>query len=356
LLTSWRLWLGAIVSVTFLAVLLIGFDLSGMRSALADANYLYLIPGAGLFLVSLYFRAVRWRYLLKPFADTRANRLYPVVLVGYMTNGLLPMRLGELAQSYYLSTREPVRGPTALATLLIERVFDGIMPLFFLGTAALFLDIPGLAEEIGGAASMPLWAVRLAVLFPFIGFLGAMVLAVTHPQIFLAAASWMIRRLPERLAGSALELAVRFISGFSGLHHPRRLLILMALSAPIWLAAAGIYFIVALAFDLQDQLGHIGGLVLASSVPSSKGSVGPFEVAAALALVFVGVSSGSASAYAVIIHATTLLPPVVLGVVYLGVKRVSIGQLTRDMTVGGLPRAPQRSCFRPRERASVADR
>ena len=53
MLTSWRLWLGAIVSVTFLAVLLIGFDLSGMRSALADANYLYLIPGAGLWDVSL---------------------------------------------------------------------------------------------------------------------------------------------------------------------------------------------------------------------------------------------------------------------------------------------------------------
>ena len=58
---------------------------------------------------------VRWRYLLGPFAKVRVNRLYPVIMIGYMANNVLPMRLGELARSYYLSTREDVRGSTALA-------------------------------------------------------------------------------------------------------------------------------------------------------------------------------------------------------------------------------------------------
>ena len=56
-----------------------------------------------------------------------------MVAVGYMANNLLPVRLGELVRSYYLARREPVRASTALATIIVERVFDGLVLLFFFG-------------------------------------------------------------------------------------------------------------------------------------------------------------------------------------------------------------------------------
>ena len=54
------------------------------------------------------------------------TRLYPVVIIGYMSNNLLPARLGELVRSYYLAQREGVSGSSALATIAVERVYDGV--------------------------------------------------------------------------------------------------------------------------------------------------------------------------------------------------------------------------------------
>ena len=171
LLTSRRLWLGFAVTGAFLAVLFLKIDLDGMRSALAEANYVYLLPAVLVYFASFYARAVRWRYVLGPFARVRANRLYPVIMVGYMANNVLPMRLGEVARSYYLSTREPVRASTALATVVIERVFDGLTLLFFLAAAALFLPVPGLADRMADSVSVPVWLLAIAVIAPFVGVL-----------------------------------------------------------------------------------------------------------------------------------------------------------------------------------------
>ena len=190
-MTSRRLWLGFAVTGAFLAVLFLKIDLDGMRSALAEANYVYLLPAVLVYFASFYARAVRWRYVLGPFARVRANRLYPVIMVGYMANNVLPMRLGEVARSYYLSTREPVRASTALATVVIERVFDGLTLLFFLAAAALFLPVPGLADRMADSVSVPVWLLAIAVIAPFVGVLFLMVTAAVYPDVFLRVARWI---------------------------------------------------------------------------------------------------------------------------------------------------------------------
>ena len=144
-----RIWLGIAITALFVALGLVRLDLGETWSAAAAANYAYLVPAIAVYFVSLYVRSYRWRYLLQPFAAVHSWRLYPVILVGYMANTLLPVRLGELARSYYLSVREPVRGSTALATILVERVFDGLTLLVFLAVAALFLPIEALALRLG---------------------------------------------------------------------------------------------------------------------------------------------------------------------------------------------------------------
>jgi uncharacterized protein (TIRG00374 family) len=311
-----------------------------MRAALANANYLYLIPAIGVYFVSLYVRAFRWRYLLRPFAETRTNRLYPVIMVGYMANNILPMRLGELVRSYYLSTREPVRGTTALATILIERVLDGLTLLFILAVATLFLPVGGLADRISDSVGFPLWLLAVAVIVPFVSVLSLMVSAAMYPDLFLKAARRITGRLPERVSERAYGFTVRFIAGFEGIHRPSRLLTSFALSVPIWIAEGTMYYIIALGFDLQSDFDSVGLMLaamlvltassnLATAIPSSQGSVGPFEFFAALSLVFLGVASGVASAYALVLHLALLLPVIVAGMAHLAYRGVSLGELTR---------------------------
>ncbi len=340
MLTSPRFWLGLAITGGFLALLLIRVDFSGLAEALAEANYALLPPAIAVYFGSFYFRAARWRYLLRPFVRTRTARLYPVIIVGYMANNLLPMRIGEIVRSYYLSLREPVRGATGLATVIVERVFDGLTLLFFLAAGALFLPLSGLAGRVGDAVHLPTWAILAAVLVPFLGVLGLMVLAAMRPEPFLAASRWLAGRLPSRFRNVAQGMAERLILGFEGLHRPERLGAVFVLSVPVWLAEGLMYYIVALAFGLDDQLGGLWMLAtamlvvvaisnLALSIPSSQGSVGPFEFFATLSLVFLGVSSGAASAYAIVLHLALLLPVIAAGLIHLATRSVSLSQLVR---------------------------
>ncbi|MEX2431132.1 MAG: lysylphosphatidylglycerol synthase transmembrane domain-containing protein, partial [Dehalococcoidia bacterium] len=340
MLANRRVWLGAAVTAGFLLLLFLRIDFAEMRTALVTANYTYLVPAIAIYFVSLYFRSSRWRYLLRPFAAIETRRLYPVVIVGYMANNLLPMRIGELARSYFLSTREPVRGSTALATVVVERVFDGLVMFLFLAVGAFFLPVTGLAGRISEFVGIPEWGVGILVIAPFATVLGLIIVIALYPNSFRGFAQSLGRRLPERIGLPAYGLAERFIAGFAGLHRPQRLAAVLLLSLPIWTAEAVMYYIVALGFGLQAHLGGLASMMagmlvftavanLATSIPSSQGSVGPFEFFSTIALVFLGAGSGLASAYAIVLHAALLLPVIVAGLVYLASQSLTLGQLAK---------------------------
>ena len=340
MLTSGRFWIGGSVTTVFIALLMYRLDFAEMGRALADANYFYLIPAIIVYFGSLYFRSYRWRFLLKPFTETSTMRLYPVVMVGYMANNLLPMRIGELARSYYLSTREPVRGSTALATILIERVFDGLTLLFILAASALFLPVFGLAERVSDSTNLPIWVVGTALVVPFFAVFALMISAASYQDLFKQSVSKVVRFAPAKYRDLTLGFLVRFLSGFEGLHHPRRLATVFILTIPIWAAEGTMYYIIALGFDLHAEFTSVGLMIaamlvltsvsnLATSIPSSQGSVGPFEFFASLCLVFLGISGGVATAYAVVLHLALLLPVIAGGFIHLAIRGISFKELSR---------------------------
>ncbi len=343
-----RLLLGLAPAVGFLALLFFLFVRSDYRTwldALSEANYAWLAPALVAYFASFYLRAFRWRYLLSPFADTTTARLYPVVIVGYMANNILPLRAGEFVRSYYLSRREPVSGATALATIVVERIFDGLLMLLLLSAGVLFLPFSGLPEGVRDAVDIPVWAAAAVMVVPFVGGFAVIILAALHPQRFLAMSNGLARRLPAPVRFRALisAFAKRFLDGFEGLHRPGRLTRVAVLTVPVWVTEGVTYYCIALGFDLDAQLGSpwllAGSMLLiislanlAISVPLSQGGVGPFEIFAALALVVLGVESVQASAYAVVLHAALLLPVIVVGLVYLGLRSIPLGDLVQSRT------------------------
>ena len=145
---TWQFWLGLGVSVLLLLVLFWQVDFHEIRQALSDANYVYLAPSIALYFVGVYFRAFRWRYLLQPLRPLAASRVYPVVVIGYMANNLLPARLGELVRAYYLARREQLSASSALGTVAVERVYDGMTLLAWAAIAGPALWLMG---EFDGA-------------------------------------------------------------------------------------------------------------------------------------------------------------------------------------------------------------
>ena len=148
-LKNWRLWLGIGVSTIFLVFLIWTIDLDDLARALKDANYLYIAPAIAIYFVGIYFRSLRWQYILSPLQDIGARRLYPVVVMGYAANNVLPARAGELVRSYYLAQREQVSGSSALATIGVERIYDAITLFTISVASALILLLLGVFRRRG---------------------------------------------------------------------------------------------------------------------------------------------------------------------------------------------------------------
>ena len=316
----WQFWLGLCVSAALLLVLVWQVDLTETRDALAEANYVLLAPAIALYFVAVYFRAVRWRYLLSPLRILSVPRLYPVVVIGYMANNLLPARLGELVRSYYLARREGINASSALGTVAVERVYDGVTLLAWAAVAGPALWLLG---EFDGASntSRTTWIIlALLTVVLFAGALTFLTCMATMPR-FMSLFDRLTRLVPVRFRPKVQELVRTFVDGLSILNSPRKHLGLFLLSLPVWGLEAAMYFLISYSFGIDDHFGSVGVLVLvvvlltatsnlATSVPGSIGGIGPFEVVAQQTLVALGIGASVAGAYAGFLHLVALWLPV----------------------------------------------
>ena len=336
---NWQLWLGLGVSVGLLLVLVYQVDLAEMRDALADANYVYLAPAIALYFVAVYFRAVRWRYLLSPLIILSVGRLYPVVVIGYMANNLLPARLGELVRSYYLARREPINASSALGTIAVERVYDGVTLLAWAAFAGPALLLLGEFDGVSDTSRITWIVLATLTVTLFLGALTVLTCLAMVPR-FLSYLDRLIGVVPARFRPKVQELAQTFVEGLSILNSPRKHLGLFLLSLPVWGFEGVMYFLIGHSFGIYDYFGSTGVLVLvvvlvtatsnlATSVPSSIGGIGPFEVVAQQTLMALGVGASVAGAYAGFLHLVALWLPVnLVGLVLMWQQNLSLKGLT----------------------------
>ena len=342
---NWQFLLGLGVSAGLLFVLVYQVDLAEMRDALMEANYLYLVPAIVLYFVAVYFRSVRWRYLLSPLRLLSVGRLYPVVIIGYMANNLLPARLGEVVRSYYLARRERIHASSALGTIAVERVYDGVTLLAWAAVAGPTLLLLGEFDGVSDTSRTTWIVLTTLTVALFVGALGVLTCLAVVPR-FTLYLDRLIGFVPARFQPKARQLAQTFVEGLSILNSPRKHLGLFLLSLPVWGFEGGMYFLIGHSFGIDDYFGSTGVFMLvvvlltatsnlATSVPSSIGGIGPFEVVAQQTLMALGVGASVAGAYVGFLHLVALWLPVNLaGLVLLWQQNLSLKGLTQAPQTG----------------------
>ena len=317
----WQFWLGIGISLIFLYIALRGLRIVDVWDVLKTANYWWLIPGIGMYFLAVWARTWRWRYLLKPIKLIPTQRLFPTVVIGYMGNNIYPARIGEVLRSYVLRQDEDVPMSASLATIIVERIFDGVVMLGFV-----FLNLPrlaGMSGDSGFIGTIQTLAVYGAALFAaaLIFFL----LAAMYPQPIFRASKVLIERLlPERYQQKTLGLAERFMEGLKALRSPASVLIVFLISLLVWLLESAKYWFVMQAFPFQVDfftLMLMNGIVnLATTIPSAPGYVGTFDAPGIAVLKAAGVAGAVAAAYTIALHAALWLPVTLLGFYYLARK------------------------------------
>lgn len=308
----WQLWLGILVSAVFLWVALRGLKLDEVAAAMRQGNYWWLIPSVAVYFVAVWARTWRWDYMLRPLKHVPVRRLFPVVVIGYMGNNVYPFRAGELLRSYVLRRREEIPMSASIATVIVERVFDGLVMLVFV-----FVALP--------LAPIPSERIRQMVIVASLAFFGALlvffVLAAMPERAYRLVAWGADRFLPGRVRPTLLDVTKRFLDGLESLRSFRNVLMIFFTSIIIWLLETLKYWFVMHAFSFEVSffaLMLMNGVVnLATTLPSAPGYVGTFDAPGIAILTLYGVESGLAAAYTLVLHAALWLPITLLGAYYM---------------------------------------
>ena len=269
---------------------------------------------------SFVLRALRWRVLLQPtHPDSRFNARFGATCIGFAVNNLLPARLGEFARAYTLSRTEHLNIGASIASLVAERVFDGLVLAFLLFTT---ISLPGFPLGEGSTATI----VQRTANFGALAFGAAFVLLWVS-----ARRSEQAVRLFERSVGRLLAPALRrratrivagFLDGLGALHDAATFFQALGWSIVVWLNLAVSIWLGLLAFGITAP-GLTGSIFLqaviafAVAAPSSPGFFGVFEAAARLGLGVYGVDVTDTVGFATSYHVLTFIPVTIIGLWYI---------------------------------------
>lgn len=314
----WQFWLGVLISLAFLYLALRGLHLREVWTALRGANYWWLLPGVLIYMLAVVARAWRWHYLLQPVREISTRTLFPITAIGYMGNNIYPARAGEVLRAVVLRKSAGVSISASLATIIVERIFDGVVMLGFI-----FLNLPELADLTSDSGFVgDIQTLALAGVGLFASALAVFLLAAMYPKQAMRVIERLIRRLvPSRFRGRLIDLARQFLGGLSALSSPGEALMIFVTSVVIWLLETGKYWFVMQAFPFDVSfftLMLMNGIVnLATTIPSAPGYIGTFDAPGIAVLAAYGVDRPLAAGYTLVLHVALWVPITALGAYYL---------------------------------------
>ncbi len=317
-----RRWLflavGIVISGLLLMYGLAGLNLADVWEKIVHANFIWLVPGIAIYFLAVWGRTWRWHYLLRPLKPVPLKAMFPIVVISYWGNNVIGFRAGEVIRAYLLRRNEGVKITASLATIIVERIFDGLVMLIFV-----FVALPFAPIQQDWLRSLVILGTAL-----FFGALAVFFFMATRPELSHRLYSGIIRRfLPTRFQEPILRMADHFMEGLESLRSPRDLLMTLVSSVFIWLTETTKYWFVMHAFNFEVSffvLMLMTGVVnLATTLPGAPGYIGTFDGPGIKVLEAFGVQHEIAAGYTLVLHAALWLPITLLGFFYLAQQGLS---------------------------------
>ena len=319
------------LAIGLLAVFLRNADLSQVWASVTKARTDLLLLSLALTCGTFVVRAERWQYLLGPLGKTRFSTVFRATVIGFAASAVLPARAGEVIRPYLLARRERLSATAAFATIIVERILDLVAVLLLMAVFLIWFD-PGMeardskafqAVRFGGLMMAPVAVGTLAVMFFMAG----------HPERLHA---WVLKAeaiLPARIAAMIARFAQTFAEGFAVVRSPGRLAAAIAWSIVLWVAIASGIWAVSIAFGIAMPFTGawlmLGPLVVGVAVPT-PGGVGGFPEAYRFgATAFFGADNNSAVGAAIVLHAISVGPVIIAGLLFIVQDGLKLGGMAR---------------------------
>lgn len=300
--------LGIAIGALFLWLAVRSLDRAAIAEALATAA---AHPGRialGFACLFAYYgaKALRWRFLVAPFAQARARALLPAVLAGLAGNYLFP-HFGEIPRAVLAARRLGCAPGALLGSIAIERFFD-FLALLLLALAVL-LPHGGFGGELRSAS---LFMAAFCA-----GLLAAVALFVWRTEACLGLARRLLAPLSGRLAGAAVHHLRQARTGLGAIASPRLVLPVLALSLLQWVAILGCIVSSLWAIGLDATTVSVTSVLLLNviglTLPAAPGHVGTVQLAFIVGLAPFGVPREAAFAASMLYNLLMVVPTVLLG-------------------------------------------
>lgn len=325
-LKRWRIWgVGIVVSVLATLFVVRELDLNLLTEALSQARFIYILPCIGLLILGLFARAMRWRALLSN--GLVFWRSFHIMNVAYLVNGVLPLRIGEVARIFLANRAQPpVPIVKTAMTIIVERLLDLLAVVILVAFALVAGDIPPILRSIGVAMGI-------------ISLSGFLVLVILSRQRNIAhrLLNGFVAMIPLLRRFHLTALLDHLLDGLAPLARIHTLLY-----ALFWTGVSWLFSVVAgyvLMYTFYDRASwavtclYIAAAAFAIAVPATIGSLGVYEASILIALnaMEYGEPATVAIAFAVVVHAVNVFVHSVTGVIGFIHEGVSLEQLSRGV-------------------------
>jgi len=318
----WQIGLiGGIVSLAAVIYILSVIDLSVLRDTVSTARWVFVIPCMVLLFAGLLARAVRWKALLSD--GLPYWRAFHIMNVAYLVNGVLPLRLGEVAR-VYLATRAETPVPVFKCTgsIIVERLLDLLAVVMMVAVALAAGPVPAELRRAGA-------------------FMGVMGLCGFLMLVFLSRrrdlAHHIVTLFTNRISVLRrinLETHVdHFLDGLLPLATLRALISALFWTFIGWSLSIAAGYVLMFTFYEQASVTvtmlYIAAAAFAIAVPAVPGNLGTYEGSILLALNALGYGEPAtvAVAFAVTVHLVNLIVHAGTGVIGFIEEGLSIQQL-----------------------------
>lgn len=305
--------IGFIVSIVFIALIFKNVDIKETLNAFNGINPEYLLYAVPVYYSSFIFRILRWRMILSNDKSISIKSLLSAMFTGYTANCFLPARVGDIYRAYILGKKQNMSKTTVLASIILERIFDGMVLFFILLVSVTFFF------------SKP-WLYKLAAAAGIV-FIGGFTFLM-----FLAKHSDKFEKLTLGLAGQFSGLSDRFktsvhklnyliksfTSGLDVFNSFSLTVKSLLFSLAVWLCEGITMMFVIKSFGIHitplTAFFVLGVTTLSTMIPSGPASLGPYQFGYMLALGLLGVGQETALAISFVNQSLVILMVSAVGV------------------------------------------
>jgi len=298
----WHVLLGLAISAVAAAYFVSLLNFQTFWSQLKQVNWWFVLWGSLAYAFTVPLKAWRWQVLLAPVAKAPLGPLASSFLIGSAATALLPMRLGELVRTYAGGRLTGLPYGCILASLLVERVLDGLTLLGILFVTIMALDP---SARAGGFTVPFLKSAGYGLLALYLGVLALAVALHVWGEKVVSPLERLFGRISRNL-GHLAGLGLRsFAQGLGMARSPGGWLLAILISLAVWGCTLFSYWLFLPACGLPPRLllasMGLSAAALAAAVPAGPGFVGTVQVAMYWGLLLVGAPADPALLYGLLL-------------------------------------------------------